>query len=69
MLLPFFWIRRWVQMLFHAPSQVKHGLSASRQMLRSGADALSAYEAQLHTVGLDFNLPGQGAGSQNEQDP
>lgn len=68
-LLPFFWIRRWVQMLFHAPSQVKHGLSASRQMLRSGADALSAYEAQLHTVGLDFNLPGQGAGSQNEQDP
>lgn len=67
-LLPFFWVGRWFRMLLRSPGQVKRGLSVSRQMMRSDTQLLTEYEAQLHTVGLDFNVPGETAAQQSGQD-
>lgn len=51
-LLPFFWVAQWFELLFFRHDRIKRGLD----VMQLDANRLSDYEEQLRTVGLGFNF-------------
>ena len=56
-LLPFAWAVRWFDALFLRRSQLKRGLSESKELMNIDTGRVSEYENQLRAVGLGFNFP------------
>lgn len=55
-LLPFIWLRRWLEALFR-PERIRRSLSDSQGILKTQTETVRKYERQLNAVGLTFEAP------------